>query len=71
MTELHIVFDGPPGPESGRFVEVETKGGFSVRVGEWHQRGKFWVLVLTTDDFPTEEEEREEAFNNGPFGVGA
>lgn len=69
--ELHIIFDGPPGPEAGRFVEVETRFGHSVNVGEWKQRGKFWVLVLTPDDFPTEEDDREEAFNNGPFGVGA
>lgn len=71
MSELHIVFDGPPGPESGRFIEVETKGGFGIKAGEWKQRGKFWVLILTPEDFPTDEEEREEAFNNSQFGVGA
>ena len=73
MTELHIVIDGPPGgePDGGRFVEVETKHGRSVRVGEWVQRGRFWRLVLTPDAFPTEEEDREQAADNGQFGVDA
>ncbi len=69
--EIHIVFDGPPGPEAGRFVEVENRWGQSLRVGKWVKRGKFWILVLTPEDFPTEAEEQDEAFNNGPFGVGA
>lgn len=69
-SELHIVFDGPPGPEAGRFVEVETPFGRSVSAGQWKQRGKYWVLVLTPDDFPSEEDAAEEAFDNGPFGVG-
>jgi hypothetical protein len=42
---LHIVFDGPPGPEAGRFVEVEDDTGKSVRFGEWVQREDgYWVL---------------------------
>ena len=69
--KLHIVFDGPPGPEGGRFVDVETPFGASVKVGEWKQRGQFWDLVLTLDDFPTEEEAEEEARECGQFGVGA
>lgn len=71
MTELHIVFDGPPNHESGRFVEVETRFGRSMRVGEWKQQGQFWHLILTPEDFPTEEEDQEEARDNGPFGAGA
>jgi len=35
---INIIFDGPPGPEGGRFIEVETDDGKSVRVGEWQQR---------------------------------
>lgn len=58
--KLCIVFDGPPGPEGGRFVEVESSSGRSIRAGEWKQRGKFWVLELTPDDFPAEEEAREQ-----------
>lgn len=45
--ELHIVFDGPPSHESGRFVEVETSDGKSVQAGEWQQHGDYWHLVLT------------------------
>jgi hypothetical protein len=33
---LHVVFDGLPGPEGGRFVEVETSDGESVDAGEWY-----------------------------------
>ncbi len=32
--EVYIVFDGAPGPEGPRFIEVETTEGQSVRV-EW------------------------------------
>lgn len=35
---INIVFDGPPGPEGPRFIEVETDDGRSIRVGEWQQR---------------------------------
>lgn len=42
---IDVVFDGPPGPESGRFVEVEDKDGKSIRRGEWLQRDDgYWVL---------------------------
>jgi len=42
---LVIRFDGPPGPEAGRFVEVEIDGR-SVSVGEWVEQGNYWLLVL-------------------------
>ena len=29
--ELYIIFDGPPGPDGPRFIEVETSAGESVR----------------------------------------
>ncbi len=46
---LHIVFDGPPGPNAGRFVEVETPDGRSVNAGEWHEREDgLWELRLFT-----------------------
>ena len=32
--EVYIVFDGPPGPEGPRFIEVENNQGQSVKV-EW------------------------------------
>lgn len=46
MKKLHIVFDGPPGPESGRFVEVEDAEGHGQSVGDWEQHGDFWHLVI-------------------------
>ncbi len=56
-TEIRIVFDGPPGPESGRFVECEDASGRSVSLGEWRQRRDgYWELVLTPDDFEASEE---------------
>lgn len=48
---IDIVFDGPPGPTPGRFVEVEDADGKSIRVGEWVQRDDFyWVLRLPDPD---------------------
>ena len=35
---IDIVFDEPPGPKSGRFVEVEDANGNSIRFGEWIER---------------------------------
>lgn len=46
---LHILFDGPPGPEAGRFVEVETPDGRSVNAGTWHERPDgYWELRILT-----------------------
>jgi hypothetical protein len=46
-----IVFDGPPGPEAGRFIEVEDGNGRSVSVGEWIERDDgLWALRLTEND---------------------
>lgn len=48
---IDIVFDGPPGPESGRFVEVENDQGASISLGQWLQRPDgFWVLRFTAAD---------------------
>ena len=45
---INIVFDGPPGPEAGRFVEVETDDGRSINIGEWSNRPDgYWVLRIT------------------------
>lgn len=44
---IDIVFDGPPGHEAGRFVEVEDADGKSIRIGEWINRGNgMWALRL-------------------------
>lgn len=44
---IDIVFDGPPGPVSGRFVEVEDETGKSVRIGLWLQtEDTYWRLRI-------------------------
>jgi len=44
---IDIVFDGPPGPNPGRFVEVENSKGASIRFGEWvHREDGRWVLRI-------------------------
>ena len=53
---IDIVFDGPPGHESGRFVEVEDETGRSIEFGEWMQRQDgFWVLRITQAHWRTLE----------------
>jgi len=45
--QVDIVFDGPPGPTAGRFVEAENAKGEGVSVGEWVKRDDgYWVLRL-------------------------
>ncbi len=43
---VYVLFDGPPGPEAGRFVEVEDQRGRGVGDGafSWAQVGKHWTL---------------------------
>ena len=44
---INIVFDGPPGREGPRFVEVEDDTGHSIRVGEWVPLGDgHWALRI-------------------------
>lgn len=44
---VDIVFDGPPGPTPGRFVEVENSRRESINYGEWVRRDDgYWVLRL-------------------------
>jgi hypothetical protein len=44
-TFVDVVFDGPPGPDAPRFVEVEDDQGRSIRYGQWLQRDhNVWVL---------------------------
>ena len=58
MTDIHIVFDGPPGHEPGRFVEVEDANGISIKFGEWkHRDDGYWALVFPT--FPDLLAERD------------
>jgi len=51
---IDVVFDGPPGHEAGRFVEVEDSSGKSVRVGDWIDRGNgLWALRIPSQSLPT------------------
>ena len=53
IEHAHIVFDGPPGPEAGRFVEVETADGKGICLGEWIEREDgYWALVIPLNDPP-------------------
>lgn len=54
---IDIVFDGPPGPEAGRFVEVENAEGRSIRFGDWVERPDgYWVLRITRASLPSEKQ---------------
>lgn len=45
---INIVLDGPPGPDSGRLVEVETDDGHSIEAGKWIERPDgLWSLRVT------------------------
>jgi len=56
---VDIVFDGPPGPESGRFVEVENERGRSVDIGEWvHRPDGYWALRISSDALAKMERDR-------------
>ncbi len=47
MTTIDVVFDGPPGPVSGRFIEVEDESGAGLKIGDWIEREDgYWVLRL-------------------------
>lgn len=44
---IDVVFDAPPGPVAGRFVEVEDAEGRSISVGEWVCRPDgYWALRI-------------------------
>ena len=51
---INIIFDGPPSQPSGRFVEVETDDGVSIKIGEWREiNNGLWSLRIT--EFPSDE----------------
>ena len=54
---INIVFNGPPGHDSPRFVEVEFDDGRSIRVGKWiNGPGNYWSLRIT--ELPTKNKEK-------------
>lgn len=47
MSYRDIVFDGPPGPEAPRLIDVVDEEGRSVEFGEWIERPDgTWVLRI-------------------------
>ena len=60
MSAINIVFDGPPAPNAGRFVEVENDEGQSIRIGEWVEGvNGYWSLRI--DKLPGTPSKVEEA----------
>jgi hypothetical protein len=50
---INIVFDGPPAPDGGRFIEVETDDGHSLRIGQWLERSDgYWALRIENVQIP-------------------
>ena len=46
---INVIFDGPPAPRAGRFIEVETDNGKSINAGEWIERPDgYWSLRITS-----------------------
>lgn len=47
MSQIEILFDGPPGPVPGRFIEVnDAETGASISWGEWRDNGDgTWSLI--------------------------
>uniref|UniRef100_A0A6M3L6N6 Uncharacterized protein n=1 Tax=viral metagenome TaxID=1070528 RepID=A0A6M3L6N6_9ZZZZ len=51
---INILFDGPPGPVSGRFIEVETDEGRGINAGEWIERPDgLWAMRI--QELPEDE----------------
>jgi hypothetical protein len=68
---MDIVFDGPPGPEAPRFIEVEDESGKGISPGEWLQRADgYWVLRLGSSAGAREQaEEMRAAARAEPQGI--
>jgi hypothetical protein len=48
---IDVVFDGSPGPVTGRFVEVEDQQEMSINAGKWIDRGNgLWALRIQKGD---------------------
>lgn len=51
---ISIVFDGPPSHNAGRFVEIETDDGRSIRIGQWLERPDgYWALRIENVRVPS------------------
>lgn len=52
-----LIFDGPPGHQSGRFIEAVDEQGRSIKVGEWRNRGDgTWELRLDRPTWPAADQ---------------
>ena len=58
---IRIIFDGPPGPDAGQFVEVETDTRESISIGEWIDRKDgYWALRIAKLPAPPEQEDTDD-----------
>lgn len=68
MKYVDVVFDGPPAPESGRFVELESPAGTGIRFGEWIDRGDgYWALRIPIVQASSIETKTFEIRDKGTF----
>jgi len=47
---LDVLFDGFPGPDSCKFIDVVDENGHGVNAGEWLKRGNGTVALRITVD---------------------
>jgi len=46
-SNVHVIFDGPPSYESGRFVDIENDAGSPINIGDWFERPDgLWDLTI-------------------------
>ena len=50
LGEIRVIFDGAPGHESGRFVELENEHGAGIGLGEWVENDGYWELRIKVED---------------------
>ena len=64
MEAVNIIFDGPPSHESGRFVEVETDEGRSIKIGKWIEAPTgYWSLRIKAQDILDKTDGKEVTTN--------
>ena len=69
VSYFDVVFDGPPGPVAGRFVECENECGASISIGEWvHRPDGCWALRIPCScPIPPASARREGGEGRGPM----
>lgn len=66
-TPLHIVFDGMPGPEGPRLIEVEDQYGRSVNAGTWRWRPDGYAELVITPASPSIVDQDFAEMENRPY----